>query len=171
MTPEIVPASILHVKPMAARMRAAACATLQSFGFEPRMALRRAFLRSLMARTALMDGKPVAMWGVQGNLLDDTALVWLVMADDIANIPRTIVREARRELKSIMENYEEAATTVLPDDEAAIRFAVYLGFHDRHDDDEPASRKDIERSIRENPRNKIPIGDSFVIGLGYHPEH
>lgn len=141
--------------------------TLQSFGFDPRRALHRAMRSSFYCRTALMDGKPVAMWGIKGNLMCDVAFVWLVLSDDIANIPGAITREARRELRAIMANYRELATTVLPDDAAAVRFAVYLGFHDRHE----GKRKDIEREILANPRYRIPIGDSFVLGLGYHPGH
>ena len=165
----IVPASILHIKPMAKRIRAAACITLQDYGYLPRAALHRAFLRSLYCRTALIDGRPVAMWGVDGTLLSDTAYVWLVMSDEIAHIPRTIVREAKRELAAIMGRYSEVAATVLPDDDAAIRFAVYLGFHDRHDEDE-STRRELVRKIRENPLYRIPVGDRYVIGLGYHPE-
>lgn len=148
-------------------MRVAACMTLQSFGQDPRRALHRVFLQSLYCRTALIDGKPVAMWGVVAGLMSETAYVWLVISDQIANIPLSITREAKAELSKIMERYEELATTVLPDDDAAIRFAVYLGFHDDHDGPR-LSRKAREREIRENPAHRIPVGDQYVIALGYH---
>lgn len=166
----IVPGSVRHIKPMASRMRAAACITLQDYGYLPRAALHRVFVRSLYCRAALVDGRPVAMWGVVGTLLNETAYVWLVMSDEIAHIPRTIVREAKRELAGIMKGYREIAATVLPDDDAAIRFAVYLGFHDRDDEADDGTRKATAREIRENPRHRIPVGDQFVIGLGYHSE-
>ena len=81
-------------------------------------------------------------------------------------MPFSIVREARSELALIMGRYHELATTVLPDDDDAIRFAVYLGFHDR---DGSASRKELIAAIKADPKYKIPVGDSYVIGLGYHP--
>lgn len=165
----IVPASPRHIRPMAAKLRAAACITLQAFGYEPRRALHRIFLNSFYCRTALIDGKPVAMWGVTGTLLGDVAYVWLVLSDDIASMPRSIVKEAKRELSAIMENYREIATTVLPDDAAAIRFAVYLGFHDNHEGGDTQSRKALERDIRENPKHRIAVGDHYVIRLAYHP--
>jgi hypothetical protein len=163
-----MPASVRHIKPMAARLRAAACITLQGYGHEPRRALHRVFLASFYCRTALIEDKPVAMWGVTGTLLGEQAYVWLVISDEIAGMPYAIVREAKRELATIMQDYSEIATTVLPDDDAAIRFAIYLGFHDRHDD-RHLNRRETEREIRSDPRNRIPIGDSYVIGLGYHP--
>lgn len=170
MTCEIVYGSARHIRPMAKRMRAAACMTLQAYGFDPRRALHKVFLESHYCCTALMDGKPVAMWGLCGPLLGDVASVWLVLSDEIAQFPLTVVKAARKELVSIMQNYREVSTTVLPDDEAAIRFALYLGFHDNHDDDdgEPMNRKQLARALVENPRYRIPIGESYVIGLGYH---
>lgn len=168
-TYQIVPASIRHIKPMAARLRAAACITLQGFGYEPRRALHRAFLASYYCRTAVLDGKPIAMWGTKSVLLGDEALVWLVLSDEVTKMPLSVVKEARAELAKIMDDYREVAITVLPDDEAAIRFAVFLGFHDRDNDDGHFTRKDMCQQIRENPNYRIPIGDSYVVALGYHP--
>lgn len=165
---EITTASIRHVRPMSRHLRAAACMTLRGFGFDSRRALHRAFLQSIYCRTALIDGKPVAMWGVVAGLMSETAYVWLVISDQIANIPLSITREAKAELSKIMEHYDELAATVLPDDDAAIRFAVYLGFHDSHDGPK-LSRKAREREIRENPAHRIAIGDQYVVALGYHP--
>lgn len=165
----VVQASIGHIKPMAAQMRTAACVTLQGFGFRPREALRRAYVSSRYCRTAVIDGRPVAMWGITGPLLSDGAYVWLVLSDRIASMPVAVVREARAELARFMTNYRELAITVLPDDEAAIRFALYLGFHDREEPDGSLlPRKALLREIMTNPKHRIPVGDSYVIALGYH---
>lgn len=169
MTYTVVPSSVRHVKPMSSKLRAAACITLQSFGMSPRPALHRAFVASNYCRTALLDDSPIAMWGVKETILDDTAVVWLVLSDKVTRMPIAIVREARAELAKVMATKREIAITVLPDDEAAIRFAVFLGFHDRDDDDGELSRKDMCQAILRNPHYRIPIGDSFVIALGYHP--
>jgi hypothetical protein len=165
----VVAASPRHIKPMAAQLRAAACITLQDFGYEPRAALHRAFIASRYCRTALMDGKPVAMWGAKGTLLGEEALVWLVLSDEVTKMPVSVVKEARAELAVIMDDHKEVAITVLPNDEAAIRFAVAMGFHDRENDDGHLSRKEMVAAIVADPRMKIPIGDSFVIALGCHP--
>lgn len=166
----VVPASARHIRPMSAKLRAAACITLQGFGLEPRRALHRAFIASSYCRTALSDGKPIAMWGVKRTLLGDTGVVWLVLSEEVTHMPASIVREARAELAKIMEASHEVAATVLPDDAAAIRFAVHLGFHDRDNDDSSLSKKDMTRAILADPKYRIPIGDSYVIALGYHPE-
>ena len=164
---EVVRTSPHYIRPMARRMRAAAAVSLQGYGFDPRRALHRVVLDSAYCRTAKVDGEVVAMWGIVAPVLASTAYVWLVMSDEIAKVPRFVVQTAKEELAEMMETYEEVATTVLPDDEAAIRFALYLGFHD-NDDEEPASHKVRAQRLRENPRHRIPIGDHFVIALGYH---
>lgn len=169
MSYSIVPASVRHVRPMAAQLRAAACITLQGFGLRPREALRRAYVASPHCRTALMDGKPIAMWGVKNTMLGNTGVVWLVLSEAVTHMPVAVVKEARAELAAVMERLDEIAITVLPDDEAAIRFAVYLGFHDRDNDDGQMSRKELCRSILADPQYRVPIGDSYVIALGYHP--
>jgi hypothetical protein len=171
-THQIVKASPRHIRPLAKRMRSAACMTLQGFGFDPRRALHRVFVASGWARCALIDGRPVAMWGVAGPLLGESAYVWLVISDDVTGLSRRIVEEARRELAEIAEGYEELATTVLPTDDAALRFAVFLGFHDRHDEGtERLSRKAKCKQLKDDPRHRIPVGDQYVIGLGYHGAH
>lgn len=162
----IIAGSPRHIKPMAAQLRAAACVTLQGFGFNPREALRRAFVVSSYCRTAMKGGKPIAMWGVKTGLLADKGMVWLVLSNEVTHMPVAVVREARAELAKVMETLDEVAITVLPDDEAAIRFAVAMGFHDR---EEGLSRKDLTRQIMTDPKFKVPIGDSYVVALGYHP--
>jgi hypothetical protein len=166
---EIVAASVRHIRPMSKRLRTAACITLQRFGQDPRRGLHRAFISSNYCRTALIDGRPVAMWGVCGALMSNVASVWLVIAEDIVNLPLAIVREARTELSRVMGNYHELVTTVLPDDEAAVRFALYLGFQGFEDDDD-APRKVRYEEIMSDPKHRIPVGDSYVIGLGYRAE-
>jgi len=163
---EIVPTSVRHIRPMARRMRGAVAVSLSGYGFDPRKALHRVVLDSAYCRTAKADGFPIAMWGIVAPALASTAYVWLVMSDEVAKMPRSVVVTAREELAAIMESYDEIATTVLPDDEAAIRFALYLGFHD-DDEEEPASHKVRAKRLRENPHNRIPVGDGYVVAVSY----
>lgn len=165
MSYSIVPASVRHIRPMSQCMRSAAAVALDGYGFNPREALRRAFVGSFHCRTALIDDKPAAMWGVAGPLLGNSAYVWLVLSEEIRRMPRAIVREAKAELERVMDDRREVLTTVLPEDGAAIRFALYLGFRGDEEDD------DVEHDILTNPKYRIPVGDRYLIRLGYHPNH
>lgn len=147
----IVKASVRHVKPMALNMRPAGYFAMQHYGGDPRRAVFQAFRQSFYCRVALIDDKPVAMWGVAGTLLNDRAEVWLVLSHEIGNMPLAIVREARTELNKVTEDYSYLEATILPEDAASIRFAQFLGFSAGEED-------------------RIPIGDSYVLRMSYQPE-
>ena len=160
----IVPTSPLHIKPMAARMRVAGALAVQPFGIAPRAGLHRIFIASSYCRTAVVDRKPIAMWGVAAPLIGDTAIVWLVLAQETGLLPYAIVREARAELQRVAEVYPQIRMTVLPDDEASVRFAFHLGF--RPTDGEHWGS---EHDALSDPRFRIPLGDCYVVQMGYAP--
>jgi hypothetical protein len=154
---EIVPSSIRHIRPMAKSMRREAAMALDGYGFNPRIGLRRAFLSSFRCRTALVDGKPVAMWGVAGTLLSDSAQVWLVLSPEAAKMPRAVVREARGALEAIRLDYRDLWTTILPNDPASVRFALALGF----------GGDDPEDDVLTDERYRVMFGDGYVLRLSY----
>lgn len=166
---EIVTASPRHLRRLSSDLRMASCMALDRFGVDHRRGLHHAFVQSFYCRTALMDGRPVAMWGAVGSILDDGVFVWMAMSNRLTAMPPLVLRVARSELRAIMDRYGQISTTVLPDDEASLQFAVALGFHDRDEDEDLGRRKSLARSILADPRYKLPIGDSYAIGLAYHP--
>jgi len=145
---EVVPASILHVRPLAKRMRAASAASVAGYGFNPREGLRRSFVNSHHCRTALVDGRPIAMWGLIGPLLAGETFAWVVLTEEAAEIPFSVVREARRALATAAESYETVRAAIFPDDAGAIRFATFMGF--------------VEDG-------RAPLGDSYVLSMRYLP--
>lgn len=131
-------------------MRMGGAVTVEAFGFNPREGLRRAFVASHHVRTALIDGRPIAMWGLYGPLLAWETYVWLVLAEEAADIPFTVVREARRALAAAASMYDEVIAGVALDDTKAVRFARFLGFTQ---DSEPE-----------------PYGDGYVLRMRYTPK-
>lgn len=125
---EIVPASVLHVRPLSASLRPAACMTLQAFGLDTRAALRRAFAGSAYCRTALIDGVPAAMWGLSGSLLTDTATVWLALGQRAAAVPVAVMRGAISELEEMLRGRSTLFARISREDDAALIFARSIGF-------------------------------------------
>lgn len=166
---EVVTASPRHLRRLSADLRAASCMALDRFGVDHRRGLHHAFVQSFYCRTALMDDRPVAMWGAVGSLLDEGVFVWLAISNRLVTMPPLVLRAARSELRAIMERYGQLSTTILPDDEPSLQFAVALGFHDRDEDEDLGRRKTLAASIKADPRYKLPIGDGYAIGLTYHP--
>jgi hypothetical protein len=85
-----------------------------------------------------------------------------------------IIKEARRQLTEIMSVKRELATTLLHDDAAARRLAVFMGFHVSHNGDgAPAGTRDQRRRLNDmlerDGRHRIDMGHGVVVlAVGYH---
>jgi hypothetical protein len=127
---EVIPASIRHVKPLAATLRPAACAALAGFGVDARRALHFALRHALYSRTAVIGGEPVAMWGTHGAMMSDQVTIWAAFSQKATKFPLAIVRKARAELAAIANGENRLYASVSEDDERAMVFARAIGFHE-----------------------------------------
>lgn len=165
---EVMRSSVLHVKPIAADLRVALCSSVATFGERPRLALRRALNASIYARTAMLDGKPAAMWGMVGTLMSDRASAWLALTETALRHPVLIVREARRELAIMAASAGQLFTNIARDDERALALARNLGFQPSHSGDVIPGM--VSTSFRPHKDGQRPLlrkervnGPSFII--------
>lgn len=121
-------ATVLHVKRLFPTLRRDACATIRAFGESPRASLLRAYRLSPYCRTALIEGRPVAMWGVVGAALSNAAEAWVALGDDSLRWPLSIARETKKELRVMAGKVETLYARVGRDDRRAMLFAVTMGF-------------------------------------------
>jgi hypothetical protein len=169
---EIVEAKIHHCGLMGRRMRKVHRNILESGGLSPYRELMLMFGQSSFCRSAFFDGRIVAMGGITGSILATHSVAWLVLAEEFRNRPVTIVQHARRFLKQQMQTRSALAATILLEDDAALRFAVYLGFHVFRDDDgdgAPAtnhrSRARLAHYVKSKRDIHIRVGPISVIPL------
>ncbi len=98
-------------------------------GFSVHRELRRYFNDSLSFRRAwFMDGRLMAVFGVTGPAIASTGMAWLALARDTGAHPVAVVREARRQMEDMARTRRELVTVILDDDDASLRFAIFLGF-------------------------------------------
>ena len=72
---EVVPAHPRHINTIAKRMSAMDVKECEVFGHSPKQALRLALIRSHLAWTVMIDGRPEAMMGATTvSLLDSVGL-------------------------------------------------------------------------------------------------
>ncbi len=137
-----------------------------------RRTARREFLKifddSAFRRSWIVDGKLAAVGGVTGSLLSPHGFVWLALSEDVIRFPLAIIRESRRQLGEIMATKTELATTILANDEVALRFSAFLGFHGKHDATLRTWRDHLRGFQVESPR--IPVDRGFAIAVGYHKD-
>jgi hypothetical protein len=74
--------------------------------------------------------------------------------------------EAKRQLEILTERKRELSIAILPDEEASLRFAVFLGF-ETGEDICRGRRRWVLREITRNPDVRKPIGNGYVIPMTY----
>lgn len=142
-------------------------------GMDVHRELRGLFDQSSYRRAWLIDGELAALGGVAGSLISPYGFIWLTLTERATKYPKAIVREAWRQLDEIMRVKTELATTVLGEDEAAMRLAVFLGFHVAHrGEGAPAEtrwgRLRLKRHLEREPEIRVPAGAGWAVAMVYH---
>lgn len=126
---EFVPASLVHVGPIALAMREIDRLECRLGGHNPKEALRLSLYTSTLAWTAKIDGRPVAMFGVAPvNLLGGEGSPWLLLTEEGARQAKTLVREGRRYSDLMQQAFPVLANVVHADNVVAIRWLRRLGY-------------------------------------------
>lgn len=124
---EIAEAKPWHCGEIARRLRLEHARAVRLLGVDTHRALLDAFRGSCFRRAWLGDGKLFGLGGVVGSPFGQTGAVWLALAEEATRYPRAIVREARQQLDALSAT-RSLVTTLIDGDEAANRFAAFLGF-------------------------------------------
>jgi len=130
---QFVPATVDHIEPIAAHARAADVQELRaSSGTTMEQALRAGLEVSTKAYTALLDGEPVAMFGVNPySELSKVGVAWMLGTAtlDTARGRRAVVRCAEPVLDHLRDLYPEMLFNAVDARNArAIRFLKWAGF-------------------------------------------
>jgi ribosomal protein S18 acetylase RimI-like enzyme len=126
---EIVPARLVHVGPIATRMREADRIECAALGRTPKEGLRIGLRTSLAPLTALVDGQAEAMLGiVPGSLIRGSGTAWMLATDAMYRQRRALVAFGRDVLSWLAADFREVGNIVAADNERAIRFLRFLGF-------------------------------------------
>lgn len=126
---EIVPATIEHVRHIAADMQPADAREQVRFGIAPGRALYRSWRESVWSRTGLVEGKPAAMWGVAGSLLGDVGTPWLLMGRETRRVPALrIMRIYHHEVADMTRMFPLLRNWVDAEHAAAVKALTVAGF-------------------------------------------
>jgi hypothetical protein len=124
----IVEAESRHVGMIAAQLTEEDRAAFVGLGCDPRRIIRGFFRQSGYRRAALIDERPVAIWGITGPWLASTGILWLRLAPRLRKLPRLVVEEGRLELMRMLDMRQELTCYIHWDNRRAQRFAEFFGF-------------------------------------------
>lgn len=125
----IVPASPVHIGPIATRMRDADRIECAALGNSPKQALRAGLASSSPAWTALVDGRAEAMFGlVVTSALGGEGQPWMLGSDAIYAHPRAMLRRGPHFLATMFDATPRLSNLVAADNARAIRLLRRWGF-------------------------------------------
>ena len=126
----IVPTTTEHIEELSQTMREQDAHEAVSLGYNPGELLKISYDSSLMRKTALVNGRVAACWGVCGMPMGYTGRPWLVTSDEVYNESAftyaLIYREEVKKMAEIfpvLENYVETEYT------QSVRLLKLIGFH------------------------------------------
>lgn len=171
----IIEAKPWHCGQMARALRAEHREVIARIGIDCHKELRARFNASSFRRAWLIDGQLAALGGVVGSKLSSCGMVWLALSHVAGRFPLETVREARRQLAELMQTKRDLWTTILDDDAASKRFAIFLGFVPGEEIlAAPAQsrfgRRDIADKVKNNVLARVRVGTGEGIVMAYQRE-
>lgn len=126
---EVVPARVTHIGPVASRIRDIDRLECEAMGHSPKHALRQGFMLSDRCWTALVDGRPEAMFGsVTISAIDRRATVWFLGTDEVYRHGRALVGWGPRLIAQAVDSSWWAGNLVSSANGKAIRLLRAWGF-------------------------------------------
>lgn len=129
MTVTVEPAQAWHVEPIARAMRPWDVLECRAAGVSPRKALSVGLAGSLMCWTALLDDRPIAMFGAATvSLMDGRGLPWMLGTEGVYSQGRAIVRLYPAYFGLMKARFPRMENHVHRDNDKARRLIRRLGF-------------------------------------------
>lgn len=124
----IVASEPQHVNMLVAGLRENDAREITCAGYRVKRAIWQSYRTSLLRRSAFVDGEIAAMWGIGAAPLDRSGRPWLMTTGAIEKLPLTYLKQARREVREMLDCYPVLYNWVHADYTAAVRFLRMLGF-------------------------------------------
>jgi hypothetical protein len=97
-------------------------------GYTPLKLLWYSYRRSLMCRTAFIDGKLAAIWGIYGKVFSGIGQPWLIMTPETEEYPMRVAFRYRKELRKFQEMFPILEDYVDETNEKSLRMLELMGF-------------------------------------------
>ena len=128
-TVEIVPAHPRHIARIARDMREIDRLECAVSGHSPKAALRAGYRNSVWALTAMVEGKPHAMFGVVAlNVVEGSAVPWFLGTDEVYRHGRAMLTRGRQVIALMENTFDSLENHVAAANDKAIRLLRAWGF-------------------------------------------
>lgn len=125
----IVPSTIEHVHELQKDLRDGEKKEIQAFGTTPEEGLAYSFRVGDFKKTALVDGKVAAMWGLQGSLLGQVGHPYFLTGHQALKVsPLRFTKIYLSQLNEMKKRYPVLENYVDVDYQGAVRLLRIAGF-------------------------------------------
>lgn len=126
---EIIPSVVDHVRELAVDMRALDILESERMGLDAGKALFYSYRNSTYRRTALIDGKVAAMWGLYGTLFGNYGVPYLLTGNLVDQIsPIKFAKIYKRETDIMKTMFPKLENHVDASYEGAVRMLKLAGY-------------------------------------------
>lgn len=124
---EVIDAQASHIAPLCADLRALHLRDAELIGETPRHLIWKCYRESFIRRTAIRDGRILAMWGCSGSLLGGNGVAWLLAANRAESFIIPLVRVMRHEFASFLDIFPIVEMKANASNLSACNFIDHLG--------------------------------------------
>ncbi len=118
-----------HVMELKDTIREADKKEIEGFGYSYKKGLWRSFKTGLTAKTALIDGRVAAIWGVGGTFLGDTGIPWLLTSEEVYKVsPLKFTRIYQKEVYKMLNLFPRLENYCASEYTQALRLLEICGF-------------------------------------------
>ncbi len=125
---EIIPTQIEHIELLLNELKKIDKEDAYRFGECPIEILIKAYKKSLYVKTAIIDGKIIAIWGVIGTYLGSLGRPWSIMLPDTEDYPFRVTSFYRQEIDKMLELFPILEDIVDVKHTKILRMLKIMGF-------------------------------------------
>ena len=124
----LIEAKPYHCGRMARLLRSQHRELVAGLGFDVHRELKNAFDRATIKKAWLVDGRLIALGGMETTLMSSDATVWLALSEEAKKYPLSLMRMLKREIEIASGMKRALSTVLIRADAPSLRFAEFLGF-------------------------------------------
>lgn len=125
----LVPSTLRHVRELSQTIRDKDKAEILALGMTVKQGIYKSYKACIWSRTALLDDKVVAMFGVSGSILGNIGYPYLLTSDEVYKMsPLQFTRLYIQQVKDMKELFSMLESHVDSDYPEALRLLQMSGF-------------------------------------------
>ena len=128
---EIIPTTVQHIRALVENLREDDRRECEKFGVTPFKVVWKAYKSSKICRSGFINGRIVAIWGINGSILGFEGNPWLMTSNVADEFPFVFAMVYRRETREMLKSYRILSTFCDTAYTKSLKMMRIIGFKER----------------------------------------